>query len=140
MHFITELRTGNVQFEASQLKVLYETAIMAEEMIVGMWPTILHLLSPKQHSMMRLVRIPHIDTKRKPLTKAGRPIILVHVVAMYDAFQAVLGFLCRRVLQCVLDVHTRVDAFNGMIRECTKNLVIRRTLVIKHIIFCCDHL
>ena len=108
---------------------------MAEEMTVGMWPTILYLLSLKQHSMMRLVRIPHIDVKRKPLTKAGRPNILVHVVAMYDAFQAILGFLCRRVLRCVFDVHTRVDAFNGMIRECTKNLVIRRTLVIKRIIF-----
>ena len=57
--------------------------------------------------------------KRKPLTKAGSPNILVHVVATYNAFQAVLGFLCRHVLRCVLDIHARVDAFaayNGMVR------------------------
>ena len=51
-------------------------------------------LSPKQHSMIRFVCIPHIGTKRKPLTKAGNLDILVHVVATYDASQAVLNFLC----------------------------------------------
>ena len=132
-------------------------AIVAEQMILGMWPTILHLLSPKQHSMItilhllspkqhsmiRVVHIPHIGTKRKPLTKAGSPNILVHVVATYDAFQAVLGFLCRHVLGCLPDVHSRTDAFaayNGMIRGYTENLVIRCTLVINRIIFCHDHL
>ena len=49
----------------------------------------------------------HIGTKRKLLTKAGSPNILVHVVALYDA---VLGFLCCRVL-CPPDVHTRVSVF-----------------------------
>ena len=81
-------------------------------------PTISHLLSPKQHSTIRVVHIPHIDTKRKLLTKAGSTNILVHVVATYDAFQAVLGFLCRHVLRCVLDVHACIDAFaayNGMV-------------------------
>ena len=33
-----------------------------------------------------------------PFNKAGSPNILVHVVAMYDAFQAVLGFLSCHVL------------------------------------------
>ena len=85
--------------------------------------------------MIRVVRTPHISTKRKPLTKAGSLNIPVHVVAMYGAFQAVyvLGFLCRHVLRCLLDVHARVDAFatnNGMIRGYMENLVIRSTLVI----------
>ena len=81
--------------------------------------------------------------KRKLLTKAGSPNILVHVEATYDAFQAVLGFLCRHVLECLLDVHARTDtfaAYNGMIRGYTDNFVIRRTLVVKRIIFCRDHL
>ena len=111
---------------------------MAEQLILGMWPIILHLLSPKQHSMIRLVHIPHIGTKRKSPTKAGSPNILVHMVAMYDAFQAILGFLCRHVLRCFVNVHVHVDAFaayNGMIRGYTKKLVIRCTLVIKRIIF-----
>ena len=96
-------------------------AIMAEQMILSMWPTISHLLSPKQHSMIRVVRIPRIGTKRNPVTKAGSPNILVHVVATYDALQAVLCFFCCHMLRCLLDVHTRtrVDAFaanTGMIQ------------------------
>ena len=86
--------------------------------------------------------IPRICTKRKPLTKAGRPNILVHVVASYNVFQAVLGFLCHCVL-CFPNIHAHVDVFvtyNGMVRGYTENLVIRRTLIIKCIIFCCDHL
>ena len=137
IHFITEPHTGNVQFEASKLKVLHENGIL------GMWPTISHLLSLKQHSMIRVVRNPHTNTKRKPLTKAGSPNILVHVVATCDAFQAVLGFLYRHVLGCLPDVHAQVDAFdayNRMIRGYTENLVIRHTLIIKSIIFCSDHL
>ena len=56
MHFTMEPHSryaGNVQFEAS--KVYTKTAIMAEQFIVGMWPTISHLLPPKT-----AVRIPHI--------------------------------------------------------------------------------
>ena len=96
---------------------------MAELMVLGMWPTISHLLSPKLHSMIRVVRIPHIGTKRKPLTKAGSPNILVHVVATYDTFIIifyfffnfffVLGVLYRHVLRTRTspDVHARVDTF-----------------------------
>ena len=54
-----------------------KTEITAEQFILGMWPTISHILSPKQHSMIRVVRIPHVGTKRKPLTKAVSPNILV---------------------------------------------------------------
>ena len=93
--------------------------------------------------MIRVVRIPHIITKRKPLTKAGSTNVLVHVVATYDAFQAVLSFLCHHVLGCLLDIHAHIDGFasyNGMIRGYTENLVIRCKLVIKRIIFCRDHL
>ena len=113
---------------------------MAEQLILSMWHTICisHLLSPKQHSTIRFVRIPHIETKRKPLTKVGSPNIIVHmVVAMYDTLQAVLGFLCRLVLH-LSDVHAHVDAFaafNGMVQGYSENLVIRRTLVIKRAIF-----
>ena len=81
--------------------------------------------------------IPHIGTKRKPLTKVGSPNILVHVEAVYNDSQVVLDFLCRHVLGSILDVHARADAFatyNGMIRGYTENLVIRCTLVIKCII------
>ena len=81
--------------------------------------------------------------KRKTLTKAGNPNILLHKEAMYDAFQAVLRFLYCHVLGCLLDVYARADAFaayNRMIRGYTENLVIRHTLVIKRIIFCRDHL
>ena len=81
--------------------------------------------------------------KRKPLTKAESPNILVHVVASYVAFQAVLGFLCRHMLQRVLEVHARVDALaaeSGMIQGYMENLVIRHTLVIKCIIFCRNHI
>ena len=96
-----------MQFEAEG--VYMKMAIMAELMILGMWPTISHLLSPKQHSMIRVVRIPHIGTKRKPLTKAASPNILVHMVATYDAFQAVLDILCCHALRYLLDIHARVD-------------------------------
>ena len=116
---------------------------MAEQMVLGMWPTSSHLLSPKQHSVIRVVRIPHIGTKIKPLSKAGRSNILVNVVATYDAFQDVLGFLCRHVLRCLLDVHAHVNvlaANNGMIQGYMENLVTRRILVIKRIIFFRDHL
>ena len=65
--------TGNVQFKAS--KVYTKTAIMAEQFIFGMWPTISHILSPKQHSI-RFMHIPHIGTKKKPLTEAGSQIYL----------------------------------------------------------------
>ena len=60
--------------------------------------------------------------KRKPLTEAGSPNILAHVVATYDAFHAVLGFLCHHVLR-LPEVHTRDDAFaayNGTVREYKK--------------------
>ena len=108
---------------------------MTEEMILVMWPTVSHLLSLKQHIMIRVVRIPHIGTKRKPLTTVGSPNIFVHVVATYDDFQAILGFLCHHVLGCFLDVHARVDVFvvyNEMIQGYTENLIIRCILVIKH--------
>ena len=111
-------------------------------MILDMGP-LSHFPPPKQHSMIRFVRIPHIDAKRKPLTKAGSPNILVHVVATYDDYQAVLGFLCRHVLGCLLVVHARVGvfaAYNGMIRGYTENLVIRCTSAIRRIIFCHAHL
>ena len=89
-----------------------KTAIMAEQVILGVWPTISHLLSLKQHSsLIRVVRIPHINTKGKPVTKAGSPNVLVHVMATYDDFQAVLGFLCRHVLGYLLVVHACVDVF-----------------------------
>ena len=69
--------------------------------------------------------------------------IRVHMVAMYDAFQAVLGFLCRYLLRRLPDDHTQADAdaaYNEMVQRYTENLVIRGTLVIKRIIFCSDHL
>ena len=69
---------------------------------------------------------------RKLLTKAGSPTILVHVVATYNAFQAVLGFLCCHVLH-LPNVHAHVDTFaeyNIMVQGYTENPVIRRTLVI----------
>ena len=123
-------------------KVLYENGNHGRAVDSWYVSTISHLLSPKQHSMIRVVHIPHIGMKRKLLTKAGSANILVHVVATYDAFQAVLGFLCCHVLR-LPDVHARVDAFaayNGMVREYMENLVIRHTLVIKCILSCCDHL
>ena len=115
-------------------------AIMAGQLILSVWPTISYLLSQKQHSMIRVVRIPHIGTKRKPLTKAGSPNILVHVVATYDDFQTSL--LCRHGLR-LPDTRARFDTFaeyNGIVRGYTKNLVIRLTLIINSIIFCHDHL
>ena len=104
MRFITEPRTGNVQFKASKLKVLHENGNHGRADDSRYVAHHLVSLSLKQHSMIRVVRIPHIGTKREPLTKAASPNKLVHVVATYDAFQAVLGFLCRHVLGCLLDV------------------------------------
>ena len=58
---------------------------MAEQMILCIYVAHnLASLSPKQHSMIRVVCTPHIGMKRKPLTKAGSSNILVHVEAMYD--------------------------------------------------------
>ena len=93
-----------------------KTAIMAEQLILGMWPTISLLLSPKQHSMIRVVRIPPHRHEEKAAHQ-GREFkytVLVHVVAMYAIFPAVLSFLCRHVLRL-----TGVDtfpAYNGMVR------------------------
>ena len=114
--------TGSVQFKASKVlhhRYIYiygytKTAIMAEQLILGMWPTISYLLSPKQHSMIRFVRIPHIAMKRKSLTQVGSP-------NMYDTFKVVSDFLCHYVLH-LPDVHTHVDAlaaYNGMVRGYT---------------------
>ena len=75
-----------------------KTTIMADQMVLGVWPTISHLLSPKQHSIIQIVHIPDICTKRKPLTKTWSPNMLVHVVATYDDFKAV-SFFC--VSPCV---------------------------------------
>ena len=60
------------------------------------------------------MRILHIGTKRKSLTKAGSPNIpvLVHAVATYDDFQGVTWLLCHYVLGCLHDVHARVDAIS----------------------------
>ena len=85
-----------------------KTTIMAEQLILGVWPTISHLLSLKQHITILFMHIPHIGTKRKPLTKAGSPNIPVHMVATYGAFRAVLDFLCHYVLRRLPDVHARV--------------------------------
>ena len=65
--------------------------------------------------------------ERKPLTKAASSNILVHLVATYDTFQAVLGFFCRHMLQHLPDVHARVDMFakkNGMVRGYMENLLL----------------
>ena len=73
---------------------------------------------------------------RQGLTKAGSSNILVHMVGTYDAFQAVLGFLCRHGLR-LPDVHAHFDALaanNGMVRGCTDNPVSRHALVNKCII------
>ena len=78
--------------------------------------------------MIQLIRIPHIGTKKKTLTKAGSRNILVHVVATYDAFQAVLGFLCRHVLH-LLDIHARVETFavyKEMVRRYMENHLLLR--------------
>ena len=107
-----------------------KTANMEKQLILGMWPMISHLLSPKQHSI-RFMHIPHIGMKRKLLTEAGR-----------SDFQAVLGFLCCHVLH-LPDVHTRIDAFtayNVTVQGYTENLVNRCTFIIKRIIFCRDNL
>ena len=134
-----------MQFEAFKLKVLHENSIHCKADDSRYVAHHLASLSLKQHSMIRIVRIPHIGTKRKPLTKAGSPNVIVHVVATYDNFQAVHGFLCRHVLGCLLDVHTHSDVFatymyNKMVRGYTENLVIRRTIFIKSIIFCPNNL
>ena len=88
MLLITEPHTDNVQFEAFKLKVLHENSIHCKADNSRYVAHHLASLSLKQHSMIRIVRIPHIDTKRKPLTKAGSPNVIVHVVATYDNFQA----------------------------------------------------
>ena len=86
--FITEPRNGN---EASNLNVLHENGNHGradDSRYVAH-----HLASKKcyDRNSIRIVRVPHIDTKRRPLTKAGSPNIpvLVHVVAIYDNFQDV---------------------------------------------------
>ena len=61
----------------------------------------------------------------------------------YDVSLTFTLMLTRHVLRCLLDVHVRVDAFatyNEMIRGYTGNLIIRRTLVIKYILFFRDNL
>ena len=80
---------------------------------VQSWYVARHLasLSPEQPSMIRSMCIPHIGMKRKPSTKAGSPNIPVHMVATYDALQAVLSLLSHYVLQRLPDVHTCVDTF-----------------------------
>ena len=87
----TSRYTGNVQFEASE--VLHENGNHGRTVDSRYVAHHLASLSPKQHSVIRVVRIIHVGTKRKPLTEAGSPNILVHVVTIYDAFQAVFGFL-----------------------------------------------
>ena len=132
-----------MQFEAFKLKVLHENSIHCKADNSRYVVHYIASLSPKQHSMIRIVRIPHIGTKIKPLTKAGSSNVILHVVATYYNFQAVLGFLCRRVLGCLLDVHAHSDVFatyNKMVRGYTENLNIRRTIVIKRIIFCPNNL
>ena len=62
--------TSNVQFDTSN--VLYEIGKRGRA-VADPWyvcgPPPHHLLSPKQHSMIRVKCIPRIDTKRKSLTK-----------------------------------------------------------------------
>ena len=105
-----------MQFEAFKLKVLHEKGNHGKADDSLNVAHNLAYLSTKQYSMIRVVHISHIGMKRKPFTKAGSPNILLHVEAMYDAFHAVLGFLCRHVLGCLLDVHTRTDTFAAYIR------------------------
>ena len=76
--------------------------------------------------MKRVAHIPLLVRRDLMLlTKAmsSNTCTVVDVVATCDA---VLGFFCRRVLGCLLDVHARVDpfaAYNGMIRGYTENSV-----------------
>ena len=88
IRFITEIRNGN---EVSNLNVLHENGNHGradDSRYVAH-----HLASKKinDRNSIRIVRVPHIDMKKRPLTKAESPNILVlaHVVAMYDNFQAV---------------------------------------------------
>ena len=112
-------------------------AIMAEQLIVGMWPTISYLLSLKQHSVIPFVSIPHIDTKRKLLTKVESPNILVHVVATYDALASCVA-ICYISLTFTLTLTClpRITEWYEDIRR----TFIRHTIVIQCIIFCCNHL
>ena len=89
IRFITEIRNGN---EASNLNVLQENGNHGR---ADDSRYVAHHLAFKHFydwNSIRIVRVPHIDTKRRPLTKAGSPNIpvLVHVVATYDNFQAVI--------------------------------------------------
>ena len=88
IHFITEIRNGN---EASNLNVLHENGNHGradDSRYVAH-----HLASKKcyDRNSIQIVRVPHINTKRRPLTTAGSQNIpvVVHVVATYDNFQAV---------------------------------------------------
>ena len=78
MRFITEPHTGNVQFEASKLKVLHENGNhgRADRSRYVAHHLASFITETAQYDTSR-------GTKRKPLTKAGSPNILVHVVATY---------------------------------------------------------
>ena len=88
---------------------------MAEQLIVGMSPTISHLLSPKQHNMIRVVCIPLISMKRKLLTKARGPKIHVRTCTHGDQVHFPS---CAPCVAMYYNVHTRVDAdtaYNGIV-------------------------
>ena len=87
-----------MHFQSFQAEGVTKTAIIRSTVDDSVCGQHLAFLSPKQHSMIGVVCICLIHTKRKPLTKAGSPNILVCVVATYNTFQAVLDFLCRHVL------------------------------------------
>ena len=111
MCFIVEPHTGN---EVCKLKVLHENGHHGRaDDFQYVAHHLAYYITETAYSMIRIVCIPHIGTKRKLLTKAGSPniLVLVHMAATYDNFQDLLGFLCRHVLVSLLDVHTRIDAF-----------------------------
>ena len=93
-------------------------------------PPLRHLF---YRNSIRVLCIPHIGTKRKPLTKAESR----------KLFQVVLSFFfCCHVLR-LPDIHPHVDkfvAYNGMVLGYTENLFITCTLIIKHLISYRDHL
>ena len=88
-------------------------AIMVEQFTLGIWPTPTYHLLTHRHEE----KTAHQGRESKytctymwwPRTSARREsrsprqgvqiYLYVHVVATYDAFQAVLGFLCRHVLR-----------------------------------------
>ena len=75
---------------------------MEEQTILGMC-TISHLLSPKQHSMIRVVRIPYIGIYEEKAAHQGRESKCTCTRGgTYNDFQAVLGFLCHHVLGWLL--------------------------------------